>query len=1069
MTNATQMPLSGIDHLNHGLFSDYYLEHIAPTLEEWKSDSLYKRAADLRDELRVLLDNVHPETLDEAQLEEQWVKPVLERLGSHWSVQVKIRYRETGYRKPDYVFTATAAEANALTNQIYEPAEIAHALAVGDAKRWGVSLDQASGPDGRNPSQQIDEYLRYSELDWGILTDGRIWRLYERDSSKSNSYYAVDLPHLLHQETARPFLYFYLFFRQEAFTSHWLENVLKASEDQAQALSDKLEDQVYLSLELIAQGFLNYRRNRLQPDAATLTTIYEQSLVLLYRLLFIFYAESREILPLNHNEAYTATKSLTAIKKAVEQRLKFPAGLDADNTRFYTWLNDLFFIIDSGSDAHDVPPYNGRLFSEPDHLFLTEKAVGDAFLVPALDSLARVDEAQNRGRTAPKRVYVDYRDLDVRHLGAIYEKLLEYQLDIAAEPLVLKDGKYVAAAADETPVKQPGEVYLRTGSNERKITGSYYTPDYIVRYIVEQTLEPLLTDLTGQYADLDEAGHWQVRDRAALRQAILGLNVIDPATGSGHFMVEATAYIAEWLRRLGLQPDDLAEGEDELVYWKRQVVTACIYGVDVNPLAVELAKLSLWLTTLGRGKPLSFLDHHVQAGNSLVGVRVDEIEAPTEIPLRQEAAFIANISDAVTKMTTIEGTITTNVKQVKQQEQTYARLADELTNWLTLAHVWTARQFGLALDAAGWQAVYDQLVNGQPSDAARAVIEQAEKLAADHHFFHWELAFPEVFFAADGQARATPGFDAVIGNPPYVRQEHIQPIKRFLQTRYKVYSGTADLFLYFYEQGLELLHPERRLGYITSGTYMNSASAKPFRSYIHENAAFESVANFGENQPFPGAEMVYPTIAVMRHGKPRETFRNLFVEGIVRNSDLADALENGEWTDSLSEVTGMDEWRFQPKALTELFKKIVQNRPTLSDVVGGRIYRGITTGLNEAFVIDDQTRRAIVSENPNCAEIIKPLSEGKDFRPWYQIDSGLYLILAYQGINIETYQAVKMHLSKWERELAKRWEAEKGQIKWYELRPCEYYAEFEQPKIYWAEISKLPRFSRDDFRTFFYK
>ncbi|MEO8392061.1 MAG: hypothetical protein ABI700_03625, partial [Chloroflexota bacterium] len=177
----------------------------------------------MRDELRILLDSVHPETLDEAQLEEEWIKPVLERLGHHWSVQVKIRYRETGFRKPDYIFTATQLEANALTNKIYQPSEIAHALAVGDAKRWGVSLDQASGPEGRNPSQQIDEYLRYSELTWGILTDGRIWRLYERNTSKSNSYYAVDLPHLLRQETARPFLYFYLRLRlQNKLDSHSL-------------------------------------------------------------------------------------------------------------------------------------------------------------------------------------------------------------------------------------------------------------------------------------------------------------------------------------------------------------------------------------------------------------------------------------------------------------------------------------------------------------------------------------------------------------------------------------------------------------------------------------------------------------------------------------------------------------------------------------------------------------------------------------------------------------------------------------------------------------------------------
>jgi hypothetical protein len=229
LTTPSQMSLLAAKHLNQGLFSDYYLNHVAPTLSEWESPQLHAQAKALRDDLKTLLDSVHPESLDEAQLEEQWVKPVLQKLGHHWSVQVKIRYRERGHRKPDYVFTTSAEAARAFTNQIYEPAHIAHALALGDAKKWGINLDQTSEREGRNPSQQIDEYLRYSELPWGILTDGRFWRLYERSTSKDNTYYAVDLPALLHAEAVDDFFYFYLFFRPEAFTKDgWLEQVLKA-------------------------------------------------------------------------------------------------------------------------------------------------------------------------------------------------------------------------------------------------------------------------------------------------------------------------------------------------------------------------------------------------------------------------------------------------------------------------------------------------------------------------------------------------------------------------------------------------------------------------------------------------------------------------------------------------------------------------------------------------------------------------------------------------------------------------------------------------------------------------
>src|SRR5690606_2921154 len=194
---------------------------------------------------------------------------------------------------------------------------------------------------------------------------------------------------------------------------------------------DKLEDEVYEALELIAQGFLEYRRNRLSADRVTLRLIYEQSLVLLYRLLFIFYAESREILPLNANEDYTKQRSLSTIKRAVAQKIEFPNGIDPDGSEFYSRLLDLFFVIDSGAAMYDLPPYNGRLFSDSEHPFLREKFVGDAYLIPALDKLARVTVAENR---RDRRVFVDYRDLAVRHLGAIYEKLLEYELDVATEP-----------------------------------------------------------------------------------------------------------------------------------------------------------------------------------------------------------------------------------------------------------------------------------------------------------------------------------------------------------------------------------------------------------------------------------------------------------------------------------------------------------------------------------------------------------------------------------------------------------------------------------------------------------
>ncbi|RMF81546.1 MAG: hypothetical protein D6737_04715 [Chloroflexi bacterium] len=1076
---ALQNPLLDLaPHLNRGLFSDHYLNEVIPESDEWQDGLLYAQAKTIQTQIRALLAEIQPEQLEEAQLEEQWIRPVLELLGHQYAVQIKVRQRKS-YGQPDYVLVATEDEARAFTRDIYEPHQLTHVLAIVDAKRWGTHFDQSSSSH-RNPSHQIDEYLRYSECKWGILTDGRYWRLYERTSSKYNLYYAVDLDTLLEGDTD-PFLYFYIFFRQAAFTTGWLNRILISSEEFAEQITEQLEDEVYDALELIAQGFLQYRRNQLTDDPVTLRTIYEHSLVFLYRLLFLFYAESREILPMRDGEGrtkYRVNISLSTIKQ--EAVMTFKSKFAADSGKLYTMLRDLFFAIDAGSEEYDLAPYNGRLFSDEEYPFLADKVIGDRYLAPALDKLARV-EVQNE-RRGKQRVFVDYRDLEVRHLGAIYERLLEYDLDVATQPLAVKGGKYVAAKNDDKVIKQPGEVYLRTGNNERKVTGSYYTPDYIVRFIVEHTLESLLMDITRQYATRNEDGTWQVQDADGVRDAILALNVLDPAIGSGHFLVEVTAYIAEWLRSLDLQPADIEGGEDELAYWKRQVVNACIYGVDINPLAVELAKVSLWLATLTRDKPLSFLDHHLRVGNSLVGAgmleidvnlpdvsmqqrvarRKAEAEAAGQLVLFDNDAFTQNIGQAVDDMMRIESIIAETVENVKQQEALYRDLTDEMAPWRQLADVWTARYFGLALTQADWEAVRKHLFNGETSAQAQAIIDEATKIAVEQCFFHWEFAFPEMFFNTDGSRRDEIGFDAVVGNPPYVRQERITPMKPYLETHYDVYQGTADLFLYFYEQGLRFVREEHLLGFVTSGTYMNSNSATEFRKYIHANAAFETVVNFGENQPFKGAEMVYPTIAILRRGDAKPTFRHLFVEDVMPRLQLGEALEEIEWAESLSEITAMSEWRFQAKELTALFKKINQNKETLDKVVEGRIYSGIKTGLNEAFVIDGATRKRLIDEHPSSAEIIKPMLRGQDLRPWYQKDSQLYLIWTYIGIEIESYPAIKNHLTPFRPALEKRADCLSGQCQWYELRPCNYYDEFNEAKIFWPDISKLPRFSFDE-------
>jgi hypothetical protein len=520
----------------------------------------------------------------------------------------------------------------------------------------------------------------------------------------------------------------------------------------------------------------------------------------------------------------------------------------------------------------------------------------------------------------------------------------------------------------------------------------------------------------------------------------------------------------------------------------RQVASSCIYAVDINPLAVELAKLSIWLKTLAKDKPLSFLNHHIRVGNSLVGTSLAEIEdlAPKQpkkstkkisdkqAPLFGEEAFTLNVKNAVGQMTQIEAIQADDISDVRRQEKIYDELRQKLQPYEQLAHVWTAREFGLNLNDGEWEAVYTLTLAGTPTPRVQEIMAQAQAIAnrRDMRFFHWDVAFPEVFFDANGERRANPGFDAIVGNPPYVRwQSFSRELKNYLESRYEVYNSSADLFLYFYELGIRNVKHDRRLGYITSGTFYNSSSAASFRNYIHEKVAFEWVANFGENQPFQDAEMVYPTIAVMRPGKPQSTFKHYFMDGNVRYTEMGETFEQAEWVDSLSEATKLDEWRFQAKEITNLYKKITSQAIELVDAVNDEIYYGILTGRNEAFYVNEAKKQELIESHSSSEELLRPFLRGQHFRPWYQQKFEDYLIFARQGIDIDAYPAIKTHLESFRETLEPRpdgwrgtWNGRTaGNYKWYEWHDTvAYHEEFAKPKIFGPDIGKLPRFSWDD-------
>jgi hypothetical protein len=512
---------------------------------------------------------------------------------------------------------------------------------------------------------------------------------------------------------------------------------------------------------------------------------------------------------------------------------------------------------------------------------------------------------------------------------------------------------------------------------ERHRTGSYYTPDFVVQYIVEQTLRPVL--------DAAVAGASSDAEKIA---AVLGVNCCDPAMGSGHFPVAAMEFIARYLVESNVSPAADAGDEPDLLYWKRRVAQSCIYGVDLNPLAVDLAKLSLWLATAAKGRPLSFLDHHLRCGNALVGARVSELATVTpakkkpgkkasvapegQLSLLDDPAFAGAMATAVDQLWLIEGTAGRTVAEVKEQEQLYELVRQRLTERYALqADLVTAAGFGQAPEQSLWKPLSEYAARRDGGAFAMPAYEPLlaalREQAAARRFFHWDLEFPEVFYDRLGRPLGEQGgFDAIVGNPPYVRQEQLGPLKPFFQAAFaETYSGTADLFVYFFQQGVKLLRAGGRLGYIASNSWLRANYATPLRAFMRQQVTVEQLIDLGDNRVFADAPDVYPAIPIVRKAAPP-----------ADHSALAATFSRGEGlrafdrqvAEKLAPVSIHDQadsgWQLGANAGRRVFTKILGTGTAFGKVVEGRIYFGLKTGLNDAFIINQQSYEQITEEDP---------------------------------------------------------------------------------------------------------
>jgi type II restriction/modification system DNA methylase subunit YeeA len=868
---------------NRDLFSNYYLDEHLPETEAWDEltdEELREKRAEIIDLWEREQDTVAERT--ESSLEEKFIRPLFRKLGIPFEVEETV---QRGQRRPDYGFFPSEDAARDAFSRKKEGGDFyKDAVAVADAKRWGRPLDtRGSGEherDFENPSYQIHVYLQETPARWAVLTDGKKWRLYYGPTShRLDSYYEIDLPTVLEKGDLEDFKYFYLFFRHGAFLEDssgecFLDEVYDESNVFAQELGEDLQDNIYEAIKVLSEGFMQYPDNDLSED--DLDLIHDSSLIYLYRLIFVLYAESegRDLLDTN-NEIYEESYSLNTLKQDVAEEL------DSPNPKYRDWqdnlwdrLDELFKLIDQGSKSRGIPEedlyipaYNGGLFrTDPDEddsveaRFLANHQVGDAYLAEVIELLTRSQNGNGGGK-----IFVDYSSLDVRHLGSIYEGLLEYQLDVADEPLALEDGEYVPAGEDDKVIVEEGEVHLTTGSGERKSTGSYYTPEYVVEYIVEETLGPLVDDI---YQDLLASDPWgkegggQFAEDFAER--VFELKILDPAMGSGHFLTNAIDYLAREIinaqeRQAEQQGIESIDQSRDINWARRQVAQRCIYGVDLNPLAVELAKVSLWLRTLAAEQPLAFLDHHLKTGNSLIGSDIEDVldngESATEdgqLTLQQSFArtrqqALEHVMDRFQDLLSIDNE---SLADVKEMEAAFEDVKDDplYQRLLAMANVHTAEDFGVDIPEDAYKRMAEALRDDTWEEIKKQDwFESAQAIAEEETFFHWELEFPVAYYGEAGKRSADAGFDAVIGNPPYgYREIPSDAEKDYLSSVYDSHQYNYENYIYFTEKAIKLAKDGKRTSYIIPNTYLSADKMERFREYILNSSSIKEIYYLGQ-------------------------------------------------------------------------------------------------------------------------------------------------------------------------------------------------------------------------------
>lgn len=660
----------------------------------------------------------------------------------------------------------------------------------------------------------------------------------------------------------------------------------------------------------------------------------------------------------------------------------------------------------------------------------------------------------------------------------------------------------------------------------RKKTGAYYTPEVVTSYICENTIEPYLVDRINEKWNRSFESIGQIindGDRKillSLFEQLKEIKILDPAVGSAHFLESAIdvllgVYEKIWDRakELGLRKGlniiasnrkgevenfdllvDVTSREQFRLYVKFFIILSKnIYGVDINRGALKVAKARLFLTLAkhfdaNKNLFIRFPNVHfnLRSGNSLVGyVEVmDKPKGQVTIDLFLNEDNVVYVSESIRVVAELEAYLGKTAKAlgitgsiVQDIKELNRILSKKSIDWFDFENLLRIKEKLIRILIVSLNTGYAMPLNTLLYEITNLFNEKLNAKFANEHdidpddlekirTFHWLFEFPEVFVDRGG-------FDVVVGNPPYLRQESIGVEKAYFEHLYPdVYEGTVDYCVYFMKKSLDLTRKKGYHSFIITNKWLRARYGKKLRKHLAENVSIRRLIDFNGVRVFKGA-----TIDVLLYTikKSKKEMGDVYYSGELSRfaKDIGDVSSVEELINKnlimFDQKTFDEEWNLVSKEVDEIKKWIEEKGTKLKDL-DIKIYRGILTGFNEAFIIDDATRKELIEKDPKSEEIIKPILRGKNIGRHYIEWGGKYLLFTRRGINIEDYPSIKEYLLNFKDNLQPKpqgwigkWDGRKaGDYKWYEIQDTiAYHDEFKKSKIIYPDISKNAGFFYD--------